>query len=99
MVGMTNAETATSATKVAAIIDAAEALATAEECPAEEPPPDDLPPLPLPLPIVGSRTAAEEGTDAPLPEDESDESLSRLLSFFSATFSSVFSQYTVGNSS
>ena len=96
---MTNAETATSATNVAAINDAVEALANAEDDDPAEVLPLDLPPLPLVLllapdlpPADLMTVAAEEEADA-LPDDDSeDESRSLFLSFSLASSSSVFSQ-------
>ena len=88
-------------------MDAAEALATAEECPAEEPPPDDLPPLPLllpaglppipNLPLAAPNAATDDEAEAELPEESEGES--RFLLSSSSGLSYVFSQYTVGNSS
>ena len=97
MVGRTNALTATSATKVAAIIEVAEALANAcDDDPDAFPP--DLPPLPLDLPLVRMlplvlpMAAAEEETDVPLPDNESEEESRSLFLSSSAGSSYVFSQ-------
>ena len=104
---MTNADTAMSATNVAAIMETADALANAEDDDPDEDAPPVLPPLPPPLlpdpvpiptlPPAVTDAAAEDEADAPLPDDSED--CSRFLLSSSSGLSYVFSQYTVGNSS
>ncbi len=95
---MTNADTATSAMNVAAIIDTVDAPANADDDPAEEPPPEDLPPLPLgllpdllpDLPMVDLRDEepiAIPEEDAVLPDEDD------LFSLFLSS-SSLGSSYT-----